>query len=274
MSDTAAPDQTSAPLPGLKPPRFGAPRTIVALILREMGTTYGRSPGGYLWAVLEPIGAIVLLSIGFSLLVRAPSLGTSFLLFYATGYLPFSLYSDIAQKVMQALKFSKALLAYPRVTWLDAILARTILNLLTGITVFCLLITGILLVVETRTILDIRPVAAGLGLAASVGLGVGMMNCLLTGLYPVWQRLWTIISRPLFLASGIFFLYEDMPEIAQDILWWNPLLHAAGEVRRGFYPTYEAAYVSLIYGYGVALVLIALALVFLRRHHSRVIQES
>ena len=27
-----------------------------------MGTTYGRSPGGYLWAILEPVAGIALLS--------------------------------------------------------------------------------------------------------------------------------------------------------------------------------------------------------------------
>ena len=99
------------------------------------------------------------------------------------------------------------------------------------------------------------------------------MNCLLAGLYPIWGQIWGIVSRPMFLASGIFFIYEDMPGLAQDILWWNPLLHASGEVRRGFYPTYDATYVSLAYGYGVALVLIALALVFLRRHHGTILNE-
>ncbi|MEL6475009.1 MAG: sugar ABC transporter permease, partial [Pseudomonadota bacterium] len=32
--------------------RFASLRSIIALMLREMATSYGRSPGGYLWAVL------------------------------------------------------------------------------------------------------------------------------------------------------------------------------------------------------------------------------
>ena len=32
-------------------------------MLREMGSTYGRSPGGYLWVIAEPIGVIAVLSI-------------------------------------------------------------------------------------------------------------------------------------------------------------------------------------------------------------------
>ena len=133
-----------------------------------------------------------------------------------------------------SLRFSRSLLAYPRVTWLDAVLARYILALLTEVTVFCIVITGILLLQETRAVITMGPILTGFSMAAVVGAGVGLTNCLLNGLFPVWGRLWSIISRPLFLASGIFFLYEDMPPLAQDILWWNPLMHATGEVRRGF----------------------------------------
>ncbi|MGR3439393.1 ABC transporter permease [Alterinioella nitratireducens] len=264
---------TQSPLPIFTPPRFQSLRTIFALMLREMSTTYGRSPGGYIWVILEPVGAVVLLSLAFSMVLRAPSLGTSFVLFYATGFLPFSAFMSLNGKLTSSLRFSRSLLAYPRVTWLDAVLARYILGLLTEITVFCVVITGILLLQETRAVITIGPILTGLSMAAVVGAGVGLMNCLLNGLFPVWGRIWTIISRPLFLASGIFFLYEDMPPIAQDILWWNPVLHATGEVRRGFYPVYEASYVSYTYTFGTGAVLVLLGLILIGRHHKRIIEN-
>ena len=40
-----------APVRG-SPRRFATARTIMALILREMSTRYGRTPGGYLWTVV------------------------------------------------------------------------------------------------------------------------------------------------------------------------------------------------------------------------------
>ena len=39
---------------------FASLRCVIALMLREMATTYGRSPGGYLWVMLEPIAGIAL----------------------------------------------------------------------------------------------------------------------------------------------------------------------------------------------------------------------
>lgn len=257
----------------LRPPRMMSARTILALMLREMGSTYGTSPGGYVWAVLQPIGIILILSLAFSLLFRTPSLGTSFLLFYATGYLPFDLYSQMMNKIMAALKYSRAMLAYPRVVWLDAILARFFLNTITLVTVFCIVMTGILYFVDSRTIIDVVPILLALALCALIGLGGGMMNCLLIGFFPIWAIIWRILSRPLFLASGVVFIYEDMPPAVQNILWWNPLMHITGMVRTGFYPTYHATYVSVPYVFGLACIMTAGGLLFLRAYHKRVLQD-
>ena len=249
-------------------------RTMAALILREMGSTYGQSPGGYLWAILQPLGMIMVLSIGFSLLLRSPSLGTSFLLFYATGYLPFDLYGQVASKTMSALKYSRPLLAYPRVTWLEAILARFVLNLLTVSAVSCILLTLILAIEPNRSIITLGYVLQGFAMCALLGLGIGMVNCLLSGLFPVWKNAWAIISRPLFLASGILYIFEDLPVVAQQILWFNPLIHGTALSRKGFYPTYDASFVSIEYGFGFALVCMLVGMLFMRTHYRTILETN
>jgi len=254
-------------------PSLTSLRSITALMLREMGSTYGDSPGGYVWAIIQPIGMIIVLSLGFSLLVRSPSLGTSFVLFYATGFLTYDLYNQMMKKVGDALNYSKPMLAYPRVLWLDAIIARFALNLLTLMTVFCIIITAVLTVIQTRTVLSINPILVGLAMAAVTGAGVGMVNCLLGGLFPIWKVVWKIATRPMFIASGVFFIYEDMPPLVQDILWWNPVLHATGMVRSGFYPNYYATYVSPAYVFGLALILVATGLMFLHTYHKKILHR-
>lgn len=248
-------------------------RTIFALILREMETTYGRSPGGYIWAIIEPIGMIAVLSLAFSLLVRSPSLGNSFILFYATGFLPYQMFGSISGKTANALVFSRSLLAYPSVTWLDAVLGRFILTFLTSLAVFCILITAILTVSSTHVILDFTPIIIAFVLVACIGLGLGMINCLLFGLIPIWKSIWGIVSRPLFIASGVLFIWEDMPPLVQNILWWNPLIHLTGLVRTGFYSTYHASYVSIPYVLGIVLVLNCVGLIFLSAYHKTLLER-
>ena len=265
--------QPSLPPADAGPRRFATTRTVLALILREMSTRYGRTPGGYIWGVFEPLAAILVLSVGFSLVIRTPALGTSFLLFYATGYLPFDLYQSVSNTVARAINFSKPLLLYPAVTWVDALLARFLLNSLTSILISILLFSGILAVVDSRATLDLPPIVAAFGLSMLLGLGVGTLNCALSGLFPLWEVAWSILTRPLFIASGIFYLFETLPQLAQDILWYNPLIHIIGMMRTGFYPTYAAPQVEPLYVLIVSLVLLALGQILLGRYHREILNR-
>jgi capsular polysaccharide transport system permease protein len=252
---------------------FASSRTIIALILREMSTRYGRTPGGYLWGLLEPLAAIMILSVAFSLVMRTPRLGTSFILYYATGYMAFNLYQVLSATISKAISFSKPLLKYPAVTWVDAVAARFLLNSLTGLLITVLLLGGILAVIDSRTVLDLPPIIVALSLAMLLGLGVGVLNCALSGLFPLWEMIWAIITRPLFLASGVLFLYDAMPPLAREILWYNPLIHIVGRMRTGFYSTYTAAYINEVYVLVVALVCLALGLILLGRYHRDILNR-
>ncbi len=246
-------------------------RSIMALILREMGTTYGRSAGGYLWAILEPAAGIALLTFIFSLAFRAPPLGESFPLFYATGILPFAFYVQIYVKLMVAIWFSKPLLQYPVISYIDTLLSRFLLSLFTQISVFFIVIMGILLIDSPQVSIDIPLIALSLSMAAVLGAGVGVLNCLLISVAPVWQRLWNVLHRPMFIISGIFFVLESIPEPYRSILWFNPLVHVIGVMRRAFYPTYDASYASPTFVFAFGLITLMIGLFFLRRWHKEIL---
>lgn len=247
--------------------RFTGMRVIAALILREMATRYGRSPGGYLWAFLEPLGGIIILSYAFALLIRTPSLGTSFILFFAAAYLPLQVYATVTRTTQNALTFSKALLHYPVVSWIDAVVARFVLNGLTTSLVTYILLALILIFTGTRSVLDFVPLVQAVGLALLVGLGLGVFNCVMFGFFPLLERVWQIGTRPLFLASGIFYIYEDLPKLAQDILWFNPLMHITGLMRTGVFTTYHPEYISKTYVVFFGMFFLFFGALFLRRFH-------
>lgn len=253
--------------PAHRVPRFATLRTVAALILREIGTTNGRRPGGYLWTILEPIGGILAMTLLFSLFLRTPPLGSSFAFFYATGMIPFLIFTKISNKLASALSYSKQLLTYPRVTIMDALIARLILNTLTQLSISALTLIGILLVVDTGTTFMMGKIVLAHALAISLGAGWGILNCLLLSAIPVWKGVWSIITRPLVLLSGVMFMYHTIPLPYRDWLWFNPLIQVVGLMRGGFYPNYDASYVSV--GYVVLLSLLpgAIGLLFLRRYY-------
>ena len=262
------PAQTPAfPAPAAPNSALAACRAIGALVLREMGTRYGRTPGGYLWALLEPLGMIILLAFAWSLLAKSPSLGTSFLLFKGTGLLILSLVTNLSNLVGRSMLFSKALLLYPRITWIDAILARFVLNALVLTTVMTLILAGIVIFEEVRTVLAWDRIGLAVLLSALLGLGTGCLNCYLFQRFVAWQTAWAILTRPLFLISGVIVVYEDMPALAQAVLWFNPVLHLTGIMRDGFYPIYTPQYISLTYLAAWIVIPLVLGLLLLRQYH-------
>ena len=262
-----APADPIPTVPRGRPRSHKTARTVAALVLREMATTYGRSPGGYLWAILEPAAAVALLSFVFSLALRSPSLGDNFALFYATGYLPFALYSSLQGKIAQSIRFSRPLLAYPAVTFVDAIMARFLLNFLTQIMVAFVVIGGVVIAYDLRIVIDLPAAILAFGLAGLLGLGIGALNCFVTSVLPLWQNVWAILTRPLFLISGVLFIFEDMPGPMREVVWWNPLFHITGLSRKAFYPTYDAAYASHLYAAGIGAVTLLFGLLLLGRWH-------
>lgn len=262
-----------APHPVAVPRQTGTIRTIAALLLREMSTTYGRSALGYLWAILEPAGGIALMTFIFSFAFRSPAIGTSFPLFFASGILPFMAYNDIAQKISVSLRFSRSLLFYPGVTFVDAIIARWLMGIITQIMIAVIVLTGIIVAFDLRVILDLPAIALGFVMTFSLALGIGTLNAFLLSLYPVWERAWAIVNRPLFIISCIFFVFDTIPQPYRDWLWWNPLVHLIGQVRHGVYATYDAEYVSLFYVFSVSLITFAAGLLLLRRHYREIINN-
>ncbi|MEM8800834.1 MAG: ABC transporter permease [Pseudomonadota bacterium] len=253
--------------------RFASVRAIFALILREMSTSYGRSPGGYVWAILEPAAGIALLTAIFSAGFRTPPLGTNFPLFYATGVLPFLMYMDITGKMAQTLSFSKALLEYPRVTFIDALTARFILNMLTHFMVHFVIMAWIFIFLDVSVIMDVDKILLAYAMTLALAFGLGSLNCFLVLAYPIWQTVWAVINRPMFIISCLFFLWESVPEPWSNYLWFNPLVHITGLMRDAFFPFYNPNYISPIYVFTFAAICAIVGLFLLNRYHRDILDQ-
>ncbi len=252
---------------------LGPARVLFALVMREMATRFGRSAAGYLWAFIEPVAFIVLLSLIFSQIAHSPPVGRSFPLFYATGFLAFSFYNDIASLTGRSVHVNRPLLNYPAVTALDTVLARFLLQALTGLTVAAFVFAGILAVFDDPVHLDAVPIMGAFALGALLGLGVGLVNNTLFALSKGWELVYGVIARPLIFVSCVFYTFESLPRFAREVLWWNPIVHLVGLLRQGFYPVYDGAHVSALYVLTLALGLTVLGLVLMAAMGNRLVEQ-
>lgn len=264
---------STATPPAQKPHKPGFLKTVVALMLREMSTTYGRSMMGYVWAVLEPAAGIILLTFIFSLALRAPSIGTNFPLFFASGILPFSAFVTLHQRISVTLRFSKSLLFYPGVTYIDALIARLLLNAMTLSLIGVVVFTGIIKLYDLDVFINPYGLVLGYFMAFSLALGVGILNCVLLSLYPIWERVWAITTRPLLIISCVLFIFDSVPMPYKDWLWWNPLIHVVGQTRSAIYASYDATYVMPLYVFSISLITLATGLLLLRRFYTDIINN-
>ena len=170
---------------------------LFALVVREMSTKFGRRGGGYFWAIAEPVGGILLLTAAFSIAIRKPPLGTDFALFYASGIIPFYLFSHVTGSVSQAISSNRGLLTYPVVNPLDAVIAKFVTDFLTMFLTGVLVYTFIILHHGLVVSLDLARIFNGFLLMGLVGLGFGTVNCVIYGFWPTWRHIWNVLTEPL-----------------------------------------------------------------------------
>ncbi len=247
-------------------------RIIAALVIRETAARFGASSGGYLWAFAEPLGGIALLSLAFGFIVRDPPLGDSFLFFYATGLLPFLMFNAISGGAMNALVHNRGLLAYPVLTALDTILARAALDALTYTVLTVGILAALIAALDLHIAFDAAAFALSLGLCVALGLGIGTLNALLLGLFPAWRQIWSVLNRPLFILSGVFFTLDSLPDDLAPYIRANPVAQVIAAMRAAFYGPGQADPAALLGVAALSLGLFAAGGALIHRNQSRLIQ--
>ncbi|WP_201273425.1 ABC transporter permease [Sinorhizobium meliloti] len=238
-------------------------RVVGALLVREMATRFGSKPGGYVWALLDPAAHILLMTVIFQAIARAPALGTSFALFFATGYIAFQFYQAMTGYLNAAVKANKALFSYPIVTPFDAIVSRFILQLMTDTLVTILILMMIIELGGVTQPMNLGGMIEAAGAAALLGLGIGTINIVMFARFSLYEQIFGIINRPLFMISGVFFLPESLPHPFRDFLLYNPLVHVIMWFRASIYPEYRADLLDKGYVIEFALVCFVAGLLLL-----------
>lgn len=262
------PASDARPLPAPRTPRprrFKSLRVIGALVLRELESSESRTALGFLWAFIDPIATIALMSLVFSVISHIPPVGSNFPLFYMTGIVPFGLYAALSTKAASAPKFSRPLLNFPAVRPIDAIMARAILHFFIHMVVFAVIALGIVLIWNLNPNIDLLLVIEAIAMASILGLGMGCFNAVLFLLVPSYENLWSVLTRPLMLASGVLIPINLIPEPYAGYLWWNPIAHPIELMRAAFYPEVGRENVSVLFVALVALTTFTIGMVMLHR---------
>lgn len=213
---------------------------LSSLVVRETRTRYGHAKLGYFWALAQ-----TMLGIGFFVAMFAfgrtpPPPGMDLIAFIATGFLGYEVVVHPIDQASGALSGNAALLVYPQIRPLDLVIARVCLEAITTSVVFAILMSANSVILGRLHIDNLFLVLQGFLLGTWLGGSIGLCFSAVRVAWPTFDRVRSVIMRPLMFVSGVFFTASGLPVAVRDILIWNPVLHAVEMIRSGWFGSYES----------------------------------
>lgn len=225
-----------------------------ALVVRDLMMRYGRGNIGFVWVVLEPM----ILTCGVMLMwsvMGAAKGGYAIVEVVLTGYMPLTLWRHLTGQTVNFFRASAPLLYHRKISLLDILSARFILEII-GTTTALVAIWTILYAVGAISLpqhLDL--LLLGWSMMALIGCIAGIGFAVLTERAEISERFVQPIQYLNIPLSGAFFMVEWLPPWAQKLVMFHPHVHSYEVFRSGYFGDSIIAHYDLLYFFGFCLVL-------------------
>jgi capsular polysaccharide transport system permease protein len=259
--------------PTTKRSHFQIQRDVIyALLLRELSSRFGKSRGGFMWVLVEPIAHLLVPVIIRGFIRERLMPGVEFPVFLVYGILPFLLFKAICLQIVDGVNAGQGLLSYRQVLLMDVFIAKALAFFVIQAIVFVIVLTGLGML--DFHVLPPRPVefAGVLGLTVVLAFGLGLLFAAITSMVPDAKSVIRVMFMPLYLVSGILFPITGFPDEWVRWMAFNPLLHLVELSRIMALEGYEPMkYLSVAYPVGLALTSTIIGLMLYRlRYLARV----
>lgn len=239
---------------------------VFALFIRELKTRFGKYRLGYLWAILEPMAHVIVLSAVWSMIGHTEFYGVPVPMFIMTGIVPYLYFQKTTTLCMNAIESNRGLFNYRQVRPVDPVIARIILESIVY------LVCYLLLLFIAAWLLDYSVEAydpLGLIIINAVLLmmtfGVGLIFSVYGALYPeIMNLVPMIVFRPMYFMSGVLVPLSLIPQEYHHWLLWNPILHVVEYNHLFYFKGFVSGDVNIMYTLLFALASLTLGLLSYR----------
>ena len=233
---------------------------INAILIRDVKVRSGPYFVGYFFIFLLPFLHLFIVVFLFSILGRQAPFGTNGILYYSLSILPFVVFSYPSQQIMRSIAANAPLLYFSRVKLLDIMIARGALEILNGLLVSALVIAVIGL--WSGDFYPENPFLLVYSLLCTLvfGFAIGGLSALIAQIFPMWMYVFSIIYPAFWIASGILFSPNSIPEPYYSYLSYNPLLICIESIRYSYYFSYPDTFVRLDFVLWTSAFLIVISL--------------
>ena len=246
-------------------------RVVGALIMRDASSRFGHDNIGIFWVMGEPLILTIGVIVMWSLVGGTHGHGVGLIPFLLTGYSMLTLWRHIVQRSTHAMRQSAGLLFHRNVRVLDVLVARTIIEVVGVLTAFFIAYVPLALTGWLDPINDALLLIGAWALLAIFSFGVGMMIAALTEVSEAAERFIPPVMYVTIPLTGSLFMLSWLPEAAQRVLLWSPLVNLTEMFRAGMFSPdvqtrWSASYVALSC---LIVNVVGLALVLATQNHIR-----
>lgn len=248
-------------------------RVIIALLMREVLTRFGRHNIGFLWLFVEPM-LFTLAITAFWTVARGSVLsGLPIVAFAVTGYSSVLLWRNMPARCCNAIEPNLSLMYHRHVKVIDILAARILLEAVGATTSFVTLMLVFGAIDWMHAPEDILKVILGWIMLAWFGGALALFIGALSSRSDLVEKIWGPVSYLLFPLSGAVFMVDWLPPAAQQLILLLPMVHGVELLREGYFGSMVHARYDLSYMMICCLLLTLIGLALERISSREVIPE-
>jgi capsular polysaccharide transport system permease protein len=210
-------------------------RIIGALMVREAMSRFGHENLGFFWIMGEPLLLTVAVMIMWTLSGGTHGSEVGVVPFILTGYSSLTLWRHIVSRSVHAMRNNVGLLFHRNVRFLDILIARYVLETLGGLAAFMVAYVPLTLLGLLDPMDDPLTLLLGWFLLAWFSSAFGLLLAGMTELSDILERFVAPIMYVTLPLTGAFYMVHWLPESAQQIVVWSPLVSCFEMFRAGLF---------------------------------------
>ncbi len=240
-------------------------RVIRALILREIMTRFGRHSLGFFWVMGEPLILALCVMLAWTVAKHKLEGDVGIVPFVLSGYTLLTMWRHVVARSVHCFRQNSGLMFHRNVSYIDALIARTLLEVGGAGIAFWVAYIPFLLLGVMDPIYEPRQVIGGWLLLGWFSFSVGMLLAGLSEIYEIFERFVQPIMYITLPLTGMFFMISWLPDRAARVMMYSPVANCFEMFRGGLMGHNVDAYWDAAYTVKCCLVITALGLLVVQK---------
>lgn len=209
---------------------------LLVLARRDISVRYRQSALGALWAVLQPLGTMLIFSVVFGRLLHLPSDGVPYPLFAFAGLLPWQFFASSINACGTSVINTPNLITkvyFPRLVIPIAAMGAPMLDFLVSLALMFILALSY----GVQPSVQLLTVPLLMMIAVIAALGVGSFIAAMAVSYRDFRHVLPFLTTSWMFLTPVIYPPNFVPEAWRTLLYLNPMAGVVGGVRAAWFGT-------------------------------------